>query len=470
MISTETHSAPKKNEDSIFLEQDQLFQSFLKFARVHSLFQKGERVLVAVSGGLDSTVLAHVMVRASRALELHVEFVHVDHGTRAMASQREALWVKVLGDRLGVQTHMKKLSEYVTLKSQDGMREARRELLFETMTQGSAQKIATAHHGDDNAETFLMRAMSGTGTSGLACMSPIDGVWVKPLLSFTREDLLQYARRFRLAWVEDPTNANAPYFRNRVRNEIFPILENVRSGSIRNISRLAERCAEEELELEEWLEAQFEGPKESLSRAFLEKYPDSLGRRILKIWIHKLGLKHDPRLVEALLDGQELVHSAGVFVRRSDHILFMQENDFSAPWKQPIDVEISRRVNLGTSCAWGFLGSQLKALSNYQLSVFFLFRPPQHQASENCQLMNWDRLPWPLVLRARQSDDPRRELDEILSRKKIPRPFWRDWPLLVSRDDPSKIVAMVALSPLKEYHLTGVGRCVSMESLIEEIS
>lgn len=456
-----------QSQETSLLTQDKWVQQLVKFIRVHDLIKPGEKIVVAISGGLDSTCLAHLLVRASRMLEFNVEFAHVDHGTRGIASRSEGTWVKALADRLSVKSHLLKLAVPGIGKSQADLRADRRLLLTDLCEEQGAAKIATAHHGDDNAETFLMRAISGTGVGGLSAMSPQEGLWIKPLLWATRDELEAYVRRFRLAWVEDPSNAKGVYLRNRLRNEVFHTLEEIRPGAMKNMARLAERIAEESADIEGWLAPQFEGPTELLSRAFVEKFPEALQRRIFKLWLKRLGLEPDPALVETLIDGQEVVHSKGTFLRRSDMFVFLEEVDFGAQWAEPQPVEIGRRISVGSSTAWSFLASAPRRLSRLQLSVHLYFRPVDQVVHANQVKLAWDEMPWPLSIRKRCQDDSKRELDEILSRNKIPRPFWKNWPLLVSSEDPSKIIALVGLEPLKKYHLNGVGRCVSMESFYD---
>lgn len=451
-------------------QQDKFLQETLRYIRKHNLVIAGERVLLAVSGGLDSTVLAHVMSRLQRVLDCTVEIAHVDHQKRGLASKQEALWVKVLGERLTLPTHSLSLSNPVG-GSQAELRNLRREALVQLARDLGATKILTAHHADDNAETFLMRAISGTGQIGLAGITPTDGFWTRPLLAISRADIQDYARRHRLGWVEDPSNARGLYLRNQIRLSALPELEKIRPGALRNLARVAERIEEEERDWTEWLMGQFEGADEVLSLAWLEKWPRPLRRRIFRLWLTRLGVSLDPALVEALVRGEELVHVQGTFLKRSDNWLFSRESEFGSLWEERPELAMGRRLVLGTSLAWSFLPASPKALRPFELSVNLAFRAPETVATLAPQgksiPLAWEKLPKRLGLRAKKKSDPD-WVEAALVRARVPKPYHRSWPLLVSLENPETIVAVTGLEAHENFRLNDLGRCVCFESFFED--
>ena len=465
------------NVPDLPVSQDRFFQEFLRFVRANDLIPPGSRVLVSVSGGLDSTVLAQIMARARRVLKIEVEFAHVDHRTRGVTSEREGAWVKVLGDRLSVKTHQLQLDVLGEEMSQMELRDLRRILLKDKAGELGADFIATAHHADDNAETFLMRAISGTGVQGLAGIAPKEGFWIRPLLWAHRRDLEDYARTFRFGWVEDPSNERGVYLRNQLRRSAIPLLEQLRTGATRNLARAAERILEEEREWDAWIEAQLDGPVDSLPRAWVERWPDPLQRRIFKVWLKRLGLDPEPKLIEALMGGEEMVHREGSFLRRSDLYVFLSERDFGSRFRAPIKVELGKKIELGASTAWSFMPQAPERFKRIPLGIYLMFRPPELKSNPGTILFAWDKLPWPLQIRARKTTDAGAPLDRILAKAKIPRPFWAEWPVLVGRgksnaatqdSEADRVVGLVGLGALPEYQLNGVGRCVSAECFFEE--
>jgi tRNA(Ile)-lysidine synthetase-like protein len=455
-----------QEEQVLSVSQSRFIQESIAYIRRREIYVPGDRILVAVSGGLDSSALLHSLARMARVLGVEIEAAHVNHRTRGESSQREAVWVQVLAERLHIKLHSLQLA--VSNKvNQEELRNLRRKALTELARDLRCNKIATAHHGDDNAETFLMRSISGTGTIGLAGMRPSDGLWTKPLLWAQRSDIETYMRENRLAWVEDPSNERTDYLRNHIRHILFPQLEKSRAGAIRNLAKAAERIEEEESSWEAWLSRQLDGPRETLSVAWLERWPVPLQRRVIRYWLtQRLGLSAAPALVDALLRGDELIHPAGSFLRRSDMLVFSRETEFGSLWKEPKLVEFSRRAELGTSMAWSFLPGAPQRHRLMQLSILAGFTRPGQKLSAGTLCFSWDRTPWPLVLRTMTGAELKQH-QSLLKAFAVPRPYWKLWPVLASQDS-SKIVALFGLKVLDPYAARGEERSVSISHFFEE--
>jgi tRNA(Ile)-lysidine synthase len=186
----------------------------------------GERVLVAVSGGPDSVALADVLAELAPALRIALEVAHVDHDLRAGAG-RDADLVRDLCGRLGLACHV----ERVAVRRGppwDGLeaeaRRARHAALRARAAAIGAHRIATGHTADDQAETVLMRLLQGSGPRGLAGMAPVRGLLVRPLLEARRADVVAHVAARRLPFVEDESNRDLRFLRNRIRHEVLPSL------------------------------------------------------------------------------------------------------------------------------------------------------------------------------------------------------------------------------------------------------
>jgi tRNA(Ile)-lysidine synthase len=191
------------------------------------MLRGGETVLTAVSGGADSVALADVLVGLAGELRVSVHLVHVNHGLRPEAGAEQASVERLAGD-LGVPCHV----ERVTVRREppwEGLEaEARRARYgaFRAVAERiGAHRIATAHTADDQAETVLMRLLEGAGPRGLAGIAPIRGLLIRPLLEARRADIEAHLRARGLAWMEDASNRDPRFLRNRVRHDVLPFLE-----------------------------------------------------------------------------------------------------------------------------------------------------------------------------------------------------------------------------------------------------
>lgn len=207
---------------------------------------KGRRILLAVSGGLDSVCLADYFIRNRETLRFAwVGIAHIHHGLRENA-YRDAEFVRNLSHRLNVPFFLRHL-DGERLKSSGSLEEnariARYRALHEIACQPDirAEQILTAHHANDQAETILMRILRGTNIKGLQGIQPYreDGI-VRPLLSVKKEQLLDYAKDFQLNFREDESNANESFARNSIRKRLLPAIAEKDPRAIDRLSRIAE--------------------------------------------------------------------------------------------------------------------------------------------------------------------------------------------------------------------------------------
>lgn len=204
------------------------------------VLREGETVVVACSGGPDSTALLDVLARLAppRRLTLHV--VHVDHGLRA-ASAAEAEPVRAAAERHGLSFKGLRVDVDPRAPSlQDAARRARHAALREVAATVGAAAIALGHTADDQAETVLMRALSGATPRALCAMSERTGPLARPLLRVWRAETIAYCHALQLAVTIDPSNTDRRFLRTRVRDELVPALESVYPAARRRLVALAE--------------------------------------------------------------------------------------------------------------------------------------------------------------------------------------------------------------------------------------
>ncbi len=194
----------------------------------------GETVLLALSGGADSTALLHVLSRQAQKYGFSVVTAHVHHGIRGDEADRDADFCASLAERYGWE-HLTHAADVPSLARAHGRsleheaREVRYAFFRRVMEERGIEILATAHHADDNLETVLFRMARGTGLHGLCGIPPTrafgSGVLVRPLLGYSRRDILNFCKREGLAFVTDSTNEAPDCSRNRLRLEVVPRLE-----------------------------------------------------------------------------------------------------------------------------------------------------------------------------------------------------------------------------------------------------
>ena len=188
----------------------------------------GATILVALSGGADSVALMHALLELRERFDLHVTAAHLNHRIRAFESDRDENFVREMCARLGVELRVARARglDADSANLEERARDARYRFLNRAADALGAEYIALAHHADDQAETVLMRMIRGAGIAGLAAMSERGpGRLVRPMLGLYRAEILDYLHLRGISFVEDSSNLSREILRNRIRNELIPMLE-----------------------------------------------------------------------------------------------------------------------------------------------------------------------------------------------------------------------------------------------------
>lgn len=189
-------------------------------------FLKGKKLLIAISGGIDSIVLTHIFYK----LKFNFSLAHCNFSLRGKESNKDEQFVKDLGEKLEAQTYTIQFSTKLFAKengisTQMAARDLRYNWFQELSKKHHFDYIITAHQKDDVIETFLINLTRGTGLNGLTGIPEVNKNIVRPLLPFDRNDILVYATRKKLQWREDSTNSSIKYVRNKIRHKVVPFLK-----------------------------------------------------------------------------------------------------------------------------------------------------------------------------------------------------------------------------------------------------
>ncbi|GAA4455440.1 tRNA lysidine(34) synthetase TilS [Nibrella saemangeumensis] len=190
------------------------------------MFSPNDRVLLAVSGGIDSVAMAHTFHRVGQSFAI----AHVNYGLRGADSDDDALFVQNIADRYRVPFHQTRF-DTATVAQERGIsiQMAARELRYawfeQLLDQYGYASVATAHHQNDVLETILINLVRGTGLAGLQGIPVRQGRVIRPLWFTNREQLVAYMQEHNLSWREDSSNAADKYVRNRLRHQVLPILQ-----------------------------------------------------------------------------------------------------------------------------------------------------------------------------------------------------------------------------------------------------
>lgn len=239
----------------------ELLNKVESFCIENNLINKGDRIIIGVSGGPDSLCLLNLLnsIREKYALKLFV--VHINHSLREEADFEEE-YVREFSKNLGIEFFSKKvdvgsLSKLEKRSTEEVARDVRYRFFNEILKKIDANKIAVAHNKNDNAETVLLNMIRGCGADGLIGIEAKNGNIIRPLISIEREEIEEYCKENNLQTMLDKTNFETIYTRNKVRNIIIPKLKEINPDIINGIYRFSRIMKDEEEFINEYIEGMY---------------------------------------------------------------------------------------------------------------------------------------------------------------------------------------------------------------------
>jgi len=428
---------------------DDIHHQVLRTIRTYGMISRGDRVVVAVSGGPDSVALMSLLVELRRRLGIRLHAAHLDHGLRGDDSRADARYTRRLVRRLGLEVTVERVR--IPPHPDGGLEEAARKVRYDFLervaTEQQARRIATGHTADDQAETVLMRLIRGAGSEGLAGIPPVRSRIIRPLIEVRRKQIERYLRRRRLRPRQDKTNLHLDRLRNRVRWKLIPLLEDqYQPGIVEILNRIGRLESEERDYFRNRAEKELSARSRELSKGKImldlsgfenyfkigEKYlfRELIGRLKGDLkGIESLHLEQLTELAGKGSPGSRLTLPGGIMVERARNGLIFVRGT-ATPFCQEVTLPGRSRLR----------GPGL-VLRSRLIEKGPRFRLPAGQNA--CRaFFDWSRLRGPFVLRSRRPGDRFHplgskgscKLSDFFIDRKIPRALRDDVPLLAGRD------------------------------------
>ena len=271
-----------------------MLNKLMSFAREYDMIVPGDHIICAVSGGADSMALLWSMYLLKEKLGICLSAAHFNHHLRGEESDGDEAFVKEFCDRFDIPLHLG--GAYVTA-GEKGLEAAAREAryaFFATLP----GKIATAHTADDNAETVLLHLVRGTGLKGLGGIAPVRGSIIRPMLTVTRQEVLELLEEYSVSYRTDSSNHTDAFLRNRLRHHVMPLLKEENPRLAENLSAMALGLRQDDEALSDLSEGEA-----CPTVSHLRQMPKALRSRWLEHFLKQSGVREPERSHIALAEG-----------------------------------------------------------------------------------------------------------------------------------------------------------------------
>ena len=389
-----------------------MLTEFKKYIEKHNLIEKGDKVLLALSGGVDSMVLAKLLLAVSRQLiaKSQLFFAHCNFHLRGEDSNRDEMFVTDFAKENDIELFVKHFDTEAYAKENSlSIEMAARELRYswfeELKNTYDINKVALAHHGDDQIETFFINFLRGSGIKGLKGMKPQNGFYIRPLLWSNRSQIETYAKENGIKWVEDYTNKETIYLRNKIRHQIIPLFDKVKINA-RHSLNFSINCLSSENDLyrslvdEKLLDIEFvkDDYRYIESKYFLR---NENGKQLLFEWVRKYGFNYEQ--AESMFEAMTLGKSGVIFYPSDVNGQRSTVNGLIAS-VQKDRIEIFKNNDKEEYFqVFRFSDSQILKISDSQILRFSDFKKDENfnlmrDSSKGAQL-DMDKIKFPLKLR-----------------------------------------------------------------------
>lgn len=380
-----------------------MLEQFREYIESNHLIAKGNRVLIALSGGVDSMVLAELLRRCG----YNIAFAHCNFRLRGAESDGDEQFVREYAQRVGVKLFVKQFDthQYVA-DNKVSVEMAARELRYawfndlinanQSLNSSGASnisdgwqnlrfdKLALAHHADDQIETFFINLLRGSGIKGLKAMQPCNGMYIRPLLWASREQIKKFAIENGIQWREDSTNQDTIFLRNKIRHNLMPVYDGIKSDAREKILQSVECLASENQLYRELLKDKLSAI-ETVDGVLHSVEKRHFGLQLLFEWIRGFGFSYSQcESIYASLDGEP-----GREFYSNEYQLVVEKETVEL---FPIDIE-------------KLAGKEL-SFSEFEISPSFKLQTSNPDVAQ----LDFDKIKLPLKMRSWQQGDRFRPL------------------------------------------------------------
>ena len=370
-----------------------MIQKFKKHITKEFPFLKDTKLLIAISGGLYSVVLFHLLHK----LNYDVSLAHCNFKLRGKESDLDEEFIKNLNQISYNQIFTiifdtEKYAKEHKLSTQIAARELRYNWFQKLITEHKFEYVLTAHHADDNLETFLIHLTRGSGLDGFTGIPKVNGNIVRPLLAFSRKEILNYAKDNDIEWREDASNASNKYIRNKIRHQVLPVLKEINPSIFDSFATTIENLQESKQIIEDRIE--------NIASEVLEKEAN-----FIKIDIEKIKeLSNSKAYLYQLLKSYHFTEWNDVYAllnAQSGKQVFSKTHRLL----KDRDVLILSKIDLSNSIEMAFqIEEEITEITN---PIHLTFKEVIEKSTENKQTIYVDKdlLKYPLMLRKWEKGD-----------------------------------------------------------------
>ena len=270
----------------------------------YGMLEKGDKVLVGLSGGPDSVALLNVLFSLKNKYGIDIYVAHLDHGFRGEESAADSRFCKELAEKMGLeivceQIDVPRIAKEKGISPEEAARFERYDFFKRVCRAKGVKKIAVGHNKDDQAETVIMRLVRGSGMAGLGGMNPLKDMQgfkiMRPLVEISRREIEKFLKASKLKFRHDSSNAKTIFTRNKVRRELIPYLEDNFNPNVKEVlSNMAENLRLENDFLERFAKRKFKSVSRIKNGEILidikrfKRQPEAIRKRILRAALHEL--------------------------------------------------------------------------------------------------------------------------------------------------------------------------------------